>query len=406
MPIFTFSPPAPAQPSAAALQAAEAMTELVHDTGIGNHRRDRLLSALVLLCGMGLLLGAPFALAGAASFLIPVVTAIVVSIILVPALSWLMRRGVPAMPAALAVLLAFIAVAFVVLTSIVIPALAFIQLLPTRLQQIRANLKPLLKTYTMVQHALDQVNHLLGIRGGVSGLANQVPGFVLGFVSSAPLALIQTLFTLLLAFFFLNTYASVRSHATQEHTRRTLGVSRLLRDVVRNTASYFFTITIVNVGLGTALALVAWGFGLPTPLMWGGLAALFNFFPYIGPLGVAVLLLVGGLVTFAAPINALWPALIFLGFHLTEANFITPSIIGKRLTISPLAILLSLSFWGWVWGVLGALISVPLLIMGKVMLDHAGTPDVLGFLFGEGTLAGNDPPTARPAPQPETPIDA
>ncbi len=380
--------------------------ELVHDTGIGNHRRDRLLSALVLLCGMGLLLGAPFALAGAASFLVPVVSAIIVSVVLVPALSWLMRRGVPAMPAALAALLGFVAVAFGIFSSIIIPALAFIQLLPTRLHQIRANLKPLLKGYAVAQHAIDQVNHLLGIRSSVSGLASEVPGFVLGFVSSAPLALIQILFTLLLAFFFLNTYASVRSHATLDHTRRSLGVSRLLRDVVRNTAAYFFTITLVNFGLGAALSLVAWGFGLPTPLMWGGLAALFNFLPYVGPLAVAVLLLIGGLVTFAAPINALWPALIFLGFHLTEANFITPAIIGRRLTISPLAILLSLSFWGWVWGVLGALISVPLLIMGKVLLDHAGTPDVLGFLFGEGTLAGKDPPSTRPAPQPETPIDA
>lgn len=404
------------QPHAAAVTIAEpplrtvdAVVELVHDTGVGNHRRDRLLSSLVLLSAVGLVLGAPFALQAAASFFIPVVAAIVIAVILVPLLSWLIRRGLPAGVAAILSVLAFIVVSNTVLVSIVMPAISWIQLLPARLDQIRHNLKPLIASFTVAQRFLDQANKAVGVKhgaGGASDLASQIPGLILGFVSSAPIALLQTLFTLLLAFFILNTYASARAHAVQDRTRRAVGVSRLMRDVVRNTAAYFFTISAVNVGLGTALSLVAWGFGLPTPLMWGGFAALFNFFPYVGPLTVVLLLLIGGLVTFAQPINALWPALIFLGFHLTEANIITPSIIGRRLTISPLAILLSLSFWGWVWGVVGALISVPLLIMGKVLLDHAGTPDVLGFLFGEGTLAGNDPPAVRPAPQPETPIDA
>lgn len=391
------------------LRTVDAVVGLVHDTGVGNHRRDRLLSALVLLFAVALALGAPFALRGAASFFIPVFAAIVVAVILVPLLSWLMRRGLPASLAAFASLLAFVAISNAIIVSIVMPAIDFIALLPARLHRIQNNLKPLIASFGMIQRLFDQANKAVGVKHGPSGAADfvgQIPGLVLGFVSSAPVALIQTLFTLLLVFFILSTYASARAHAVHDRSRRTLGISRLMRDVVRNTAAYFFTISMVNVGLGTALALVAWGFGLPTPLMWGGFAALFNFFPYVGPLSVVVLLLIGGLVTFAQPVNALWPALVFLGFHLTEANIVTPSIIGRRLTISPLAILLSLSFWGWVWGVVGALISVPLLIMGKVLIDHSGTPNVLGFLFGEGTLAGNDPPAARPAPEPETPIDA
>ena len=82
----------------------------------------------------------------------------------------------------------------------------------------------------------------------------------------------------------------------------------------------------------------------------------------------------------------------FLGLHLVEANLLTPSLVGRRLTMSPLAILISLSFWGWVWGAVGALLSVPLLIMGKVFLDHVGAPDVLGFLFRDGTLVRDHAP--------------
>ena len=83
---------------------------------------------------------------------------------------------------------------------------------------------------------------------------------------------------------------------------------------------------------------------------------------------------------------ALLPPFIFVGLHMVEANFITPLIVGKRLTISPLAILIALSFWSWVWGTTGALLAVPLLIIMKTIFSAAGTPDIAGFLFEHGTL--------------------
>ena len=125
---------------------------------------------------------------------------------------------------------------------------------------------------------------------------------------------------------------------------------------------------------------------MPTPLMWGGLAALFNFIPYVGPIIVVGLLGLGGMITYTDPLQALLPAGAFLCCHLTEANFITPQIVGKRLTMSPLAILLALSFWGWIWGTIGALVSVPLLILGHTLLERVGRPDVAGFLFDGRTL--------------------
>src|SRR5690606_6645021 len=89
---------------------------------------------------------------------------------------------------------------------------------------------------------------------------------------------------------------------------------------------------------------------------------------------------------FADPWYALVPAAIFISIHLLEANVITPTLVGRRLTINPLFILLALSFWGWVWGTTGALLAVPLLIILKTVLDAAGKPDIAGFLFEEGTL--------------------
>src|SRR5688500_7827417 len=93
-------------------------------------------------------------------------------------------------------------------------------------------------------------------------------------------------------------------------------------------------------------------------------------------------------MTFQDPWYALLPALIFICIHLVEANFVTPTLVGRRLTINPLLILLALSFWAWVWGTTGALLAVPLLIIMKTVMDAAGRPDIAGFLFEEGTLTG------------------
>jgi predicted PurR-regulated permease PerM len=125
---------------------------------------------------------------------------------------------------------------------------------------------------------------------------------------------------------------------------------------------------------------------MDSPLMWGGIVAVLNYIPYLGPIASALLLFFGGLMTYPDVWTALLPPSIFVGLHLVEANLVTPLIVGKRLTISPLAILVSLSFWSWVWGTTGALLAVPLLIIMKTVFSAAGTPDIAGFLFEHGTL--------------------
>jgi predicted PurR-regulated permease PerM len=142
----------------------------------------------------------------------------------------------------------------------------------------------------------------------------------------------------------------------------------------------------VNLGMGLVVAFVLYLIGMPTPLMWGGIVAVLNYIPYLGPIAAVLLLGLGGLMAFADPWYAFLPALVFAGIHLLEANLITPAVVGRRLTINPLLILVALSFWAWVWGTTGALLAVPLLIILKTVLDAAGKPDIAGFLFEEGTL--------------------
>ena len=120
--------------------------------------------------------------------------------------------------------------------------------------------------------------------------------------------------------------------------------------------------------------------------MWGGIVAVLNYIPYLGPIAAALLLVLGGLMTFVDPWAAMLPPAIFISLHLIEANVITPLIVGKRIEVNPLLILVSLSFWAWVWGTTGALLAVPLLIIFKTVFAAAGMPDIAGFLFEDGTL--------------------
>lgn len=374
---------------------AEVVAELVEETEAVAYRRDRLLSSLVLIAGIALLLGAPFALRAGAAFFMPVTVAIVVSLVLVPALEWLERRRVPSGLAALAVLLMFLIAANVILVAIVLPAADWVRLLPERMEQVRANLAPILDAFAALERLSNQITGILGATAAQhTAVTIDTPNSLVELVAtSAPGAFFQILFAILLVYFFLATYTRMRERTIRNRTSLSgsLRVARMIRDVVSNTASYILTIAAINAAMGGLVAVVVWILGMPSPLMWGGFAALFNFVPYVGPVIITVLLGFGGLVAFSDPLHAMLPAAAFLGIHLIEANVVTPALVGRRLTINPLAILLALSFWGWVWGTVGALVSVPLLIMFKVVVDRIGKPDILGFLFDERTLVDTHP---------------
>lgn len=375
---------AAAEAADAAASAAEAVADLAEESEAIALRRDRLLSGLVLVAAIGLFLAAPFALKAGSAFFLPVTLALVVAVILIPPHSWLERRGLPSGLAAALALAGFVLMAALALVAIIVPAIEFLAILPERLAQVRANLQPLLDTAESFGRFVQAVERELGVQAGMSGLASALPENLYDLFGGAPAFLGQMLFALVLVYFFLNAFSRLRERRLRHLAETRL--ARLGRAVVDNTAGYMATVTLINAGVGVLTALIAWAFGLPTPAMWGGMAALFNFIPYVGPVIVALLLLLGGLISFASPLAALGPALAFAALHAVEANVVTPSLISRRVTLSPLAILIALSFWGWVWGPVGALLSVPLLIMMKLLLDHAGTPDISGFLFREGTL--------------------
>jgi predicted PurR-regulated permease PerM len=356
------------------------------------YRRDRLIAALTLIAGAGLILALPFALRAGAEFFLPVTAALVIAIALVPMLEWLERRRVPSTLASFVCVLVLIAMANVAVASIVLPAAEWVRLLPERIGRVRDTLAPLMDAYTSLQRFIDDIVDEFGTHAAATRTVQlETPNSLLDIIAtSAPFAAIQMFFAVLVIFFFLAGWTRMRRRTITARASfdGAMTTARAIQQVVDATSTYLGTITVVNIGMGLTVAMILYLLDMPTPLMWGGIVAVLNYIPYLGPIASALLLALGGLMAFADPWYAILPALCFVGVHLVEANLITPFFVGRRLTINPLLILVALSFWAWVWGTTGALLAVPLLIIMKTVLDAAGKPDIAGFLFEEGTLTG------------------
>ena len=141
-------------------------------------------------------------------------------------------------------------------------------------------------------------------------------------------------------------------------------------EVQQNISNYLFSVSLINIGLGLAVGGGLYFLGVPNPGMWGMIVAVLNFVPYFGPVAGVMLLAAVGLLTFDAMWQGLLPALWYLVLHLLEANLITPVLLGRRFTLNPVVIFVSLIFWTWLWGVPGALLSVPILVSIKVICDR------------------------------------
>ncbi|HEY0627029.1 MAG TPA: AI-2E family transporter [Allosphingosinicella sp.] len=385
----------------------DAHQDVLHEATEAAYRRDRLLAALTLMAGVGLAIALPFALRAGAEFFLPVTAALVIAIALVPMLEWFERHGLPSALSALVCVILLITIANIAVASIVLPAAEWVRLLPERIGRIQETLAPLLEVYSNLERFIDDIVTEFGAESGPEQrtVTVETPNSMVDIIAtSAPYAAIQMFFAVLVIFFFLSGWTRMRKSTITGRASfgGAMTTARVIQQVVDSTSTYLGTITVVNILMGLLVAVALWAIGMPTPLMWGGIVAVLNYIPYLGPIASTLLLALGGLMAFSDPWQALLPAMIFVLVHLIEANFITPMIVGRRLTINPLLILVSLSFWSWIWGTTGALLAVPLLIIIRTVIAAAGKPDIAGFLFEEGTLTGHHHDELAEGTQPAT----
>jgi predicted PurR-regulated permease PerM len=225
-------------------------------------------------------------------------------------------------------------------------------------------------------------------------VVKEASGFALGYLATdagqrvAAIGLSLVLLLFILASGDLFQEKLIKILPTLSDKKRAL---RIARDIEREVSRYLFTVTFINVGVGAVIGVAFWMIGMPSPVLWGLATALANFLPYIGPAIVALAAFGIGVVAFDSIGQIILPPLIFLVIATIEGQIVTPMIVGQRHALNAVVILLSIAFWGWIWGIIGALIAVPMLVTAKVFTDH-----VDGFRpFGE-FLGARDTPEEPP----------
>jgi predicted PurR-regulated permease PerM len=317
--------------------------------------------------GIFLLLFGAFLYIGHA-FVLPVLAAAVMAMTLAPLVKGAKRRGIPAWITSLLILLFGAGIISLVATMIANPVSQWIGRAP----EIGATIKQKLTVLDAPLASLQELqNSLSGGSGAlhVSEPASNVVLPVVAFVTPAVGELLLFVATLL---FLLIGQSELRNNMMAMFSSREakLRFLKIMRDIERNLAGYLTVVTIVNTALGVIVAVGAWLIGLPNPVIFGMLAGLLNYVPYVGPAIMVIVLFGVGLVTFPSLGQAFIAPLGFIALTTTEGHFITPTIVGRRVSLNPLLVFLGLAFWTWLWGPIGALLAVPLSIIGLVIFNH------------------------------------
>ncbi len=319
----------------------------------------------------------------AAEIVWPLVFAFALSLLLNPVLRFLARLRVPRVLGALLLVAAVLALVVALGTAISGPAASWAAKLPDGMPRLLQRLSFLEAPFAALQHFWQQIEDFAGWQGQAN---SSVGTTLLTKLFTGTRSVASGFFTTLLFLFFLLVAGEIFLQRLVEIMPR-FGSKRQVVDIANQIESdisaYLLTITAMNAAVGIATAAVMWLTGVGDPVMWGTIAFLLNFVPILGPLvGVLIFLLAGALVA-----DGLWltflPALLYLGIHLVEGETITPMLLAKRFTLNPVMVIVSLVFWFWMWGVPGAILSVPLLAITKIVCDRVRPLAAFGhFLEG------------------------
>ena len=320
----------------------------------------------------------------AREIVLPLVFAIILKLLLQPALRILERLHVPRMLAALLLILALFGAIVGLGTAISGPARTWAAKLPEGIPRLQERLSFMREPIDTLQRFLQQVKDF-GTTGPSPNAAASAPGSTLLttlFTGTRNFA--SGFFTTVLFLFFLLVSGDIFLLRLVEILPRFSSkrqVVEISQQIESDISAYLFTITIMNAAVGIAMALAMWLTGVGDPILWGTVAFLLNYVPIIGTALGVLIFLFAGLLTIDSLWQALLPAALYLGFHLIEGETVTPMLLARRLTLNPVLVIISLVFWFWMWGIPGAILSVPMLAIAKIICDGVRPLAALGHFL-------------------------
>jgi predicted PurR-regulated permease PerM len=325
-------------------------------------------------------------MAYAREFLMPVALAFLLALVFTPVRRFLNRRGVPSWAAAILVVGVLLAVLIGGIVLLSGPVSDWIARAPSIFGELQNKMRGIAATVARVTNQVDNITN--------AGTGTQAPAVVVkqqGLAASvawiAPLFLAQVVFVLVLMFFLLSSGDMVYEKIV--HVLPTLSdkkrAVRIAHDIESKLSTYLFTITMINVGLGTAIGLVMWALGMPNPLLFGVGAFALNYIPYAGPATGIIFATVVGLISG----DGLWLGLLaggsYLGIATVEGQLITPYFVGRRLRLNTVVVFLSIALWAWLWSVVGMIVATPLLVAVRTFCEYIPSLEGVGaFLSARG----------------------
>ncbi|MFB9270207.1 AI-2E family transporter [Bradyrhizobium erythrophlei] len=304
----------------------------------------------------------------AKAFFLPITMAFIVGTMLSPAASFLERHRIPRPLGAVLIVAAVGAGAVFMVGLISSPVMEWRSKLP----ELGAMLKEKLHVF---DRPLALWHELQSMVGGSDMLTSfQIPKFewvqpTLEFLSPTFAEFLLFVVTLIL---FIASWRDLRRTLVMTFRDRAARIRmlRIINEIEEHLGKYLLTVTTINVGVGIVTGTICVITGMPNPAGLGALAATLNFIPIIGPVATFTVLAIIGVIVFPTIVGGLITAACFTGLSFMEGYFITPTIIGRRLALNALAVFLSLAFWTWLWGPIGAFLSSPLLIVALIVKEH------------------------------------
>ena len=335
----------------------------------------------------------------AKSAVVPLLFGAFLAMLLAPAAAMVGRVGVPRAVAAGIVVLSLIAVAGLGINATWRPAKAWLDQAPQTMRSLERKLRPVTGFIAKVESVSEQAERVTDPGAARKGAAApaKAPEKKKSTIANTQEWLLAILTTLLVAYFLLAGGPSllVKVEASRQARRLNTRLLRLAATISEDLSRYFATVTLINLGLGIATTATMYWLGMPNPLLWGIVAFMLNYVPYVGSATTLVLLTLVALVSFDGLGKPLAVAGCYLVLTTIEGQLIQPILVGRRLDLSPLIVFVSLWFGGWLWGIAGVALAVPLLVTAKALglgLCASGT--------AETGQAGGESPTKASAPDP------
>ena len=303
-------------------------------------------------------------------FLVPLALALTIGLMLSPIASRVERSGVPPAISGVVVTLAFLLLIAASLYVFSVPLQTWMERLPLIWQKLRSELhawREPISAFSSIREQLKEVTS----GSGTDLVVTEASDPLGSLATMAPSLFAQFLLFLAGLYFFVSSRISIRlavlSLCTSRRTR--WRAARIFRDAELLVSRYLISITLINIGLGVAVGLAMAAVGMPSPFLWGALAGVLNYIVYVGPALTAAIIGLVSLATFNGTGQILLPPAVYLFVNFMEAQFVTPYVIGRTMTLNPLVVFLAIAFWLWIWGPVG----------GFTTLKQARNPLVQSF---------------------------